>query len=420
MGPVAGLEDQRDGRLAAAAEEDRVDRHAARVVVLVGEDVALLDRRAVAAVRVAGELARSSGVQGSPFQRGGVGRRVLQALPPDVAVLGERDVGEDRVALVDGLASRCGLVCSLVPGATPKKPYSGLTAHRRPSSPMRIQAMSSPIASTFQPGMVGLEHGEVGLAAGARERRRDVLGRRPAGLVSLRISMCSASQPSSRAITWRCAARSTSCRAARCRRSPEPKDQIIRSSGNWTMYLVSLHGQATSSWPGSSGMPTECRAGTHCTSPAASSSSMRRSTWVPMRAITRIEAVTYAESVISMPNIGLLGLEVAHHERDDVHRAALHAARVELAHDGLHLVRVHPVVGGPAVLLVDRADVGAVLDARDVGRVGGRVEGVRLLRRVEPGEGAGGDQGVGELGPLLVGAGAPVDGVRAGSARRPR
>ncbi len=59
------------------------------------------------------------------------------------------------------------------------------------------------------------------------------------------------------------------------------------------MYLVSLHGQATSAWPGSSGMPTECRAGTQRTSwPAASSSSIRRSTWVPMRAMTRIEAVT--------------------------------------------------------------------------------------------------------------------------------
>ena len=71
------------------------------------------------------------------------------------------------------------------------------------------------------------------------------------------------------------------------------------------MYLVSLHGHATSSWPSSSGMPTECSAGTQWkSSPAASSSSILRSTLVPMRAITRIEAVTYAESVISTPNIG--------------------------------------------------------------------------------------------------------------------
>ena len=48
-------------------------------------------------------------------------------------------------------------------------------------------------------------------------------------------------------------------------------------------------------------MPTECSGGHEV---ASSSSSIRRSTLVPMRAITRIEAVTYAESVISTPNIG--------------------------------------------------------------------------------------------------------------------
>ena len=110
----------------------------------------------------------------------------------------------------------------------------------------------------------------------------------------------------------------------------------------------------------------------------------------------------------------LLGLEVAHHERDDVHRAALHAALVELAHDGLHLVGRHPVVGGTRVLLVDRADVGAVLDARHVGRVGRRVEGVRLDLRVELGEGPRRDQRPGQLRPLLVGPGAPVDPVGPG------
>ncbi|CKO20576.1 Uncharacterised protein [Mycobacterium tuberculosis] len=43
----------------------------------------------------------------------------------------------------------------LVPGATPKKPNSGLTAYRRPSLPNRIHAMSSPSVSARQPGMVG-------------------------------------------------------------------------------------------------------------------------------------------------------------------------------------------------------------------------------------------------------------------------
>ena len=93
-----------------------------------------------------------------------------------------------------------GLVCSLVPGATPKKPYSGLTAHRRPSSPIRIQAMSSPIDSTFQPGIVGASIARLVLPQALGNAAATYLVT-PWGEVSLRISMCSASQPSSRAIT---------------------------------------------------------------------------------------------------------------------------------------------------------------------------------------------------------------------------
>src|SRR5205085_8029146 len=93
-----------------------------------------------------------------------------------------------------------GLVCSLVPGATPKNPYSGLTAQSRPSSPTRIQAMSSPSVSTFHPGMVGASIARLVLpqALGNAAATYFVT---PSGLVSLRISMCSASQPSSRAMT---------------------------------------------------------------------------------------------------------------------------------------------------------------------------------------------------------------------------
>ena len=66
------------------------------------------------------------------------------------------------------------------------------------------------------------------------------------------------------------------------------------------MYLVSLHGQGTSFSPAPSGAPSECRAGTK----SALSSSIFFRTTVPHRAMTRIEATTYAESVISTPNLG--------------------------------------------------------------------------------------------------------------------
>ena len=63
------------------------------------------------------------------------------------------------------------------------------------------------------------------------------------------------------------------------------------------MYLVSLHGHGTSAWPGCSGAPTECTARTK--NPSRPSSSRTR---VPMRVMTRMEAATYGESVISTPS----------------------------------------------------------------------------------------------------------------------
>ena len=52
-------------------------------------------------------------------------------------------------SLIDSIA--IGLESYDVPGATPKKPYSGLIALKVPSGPGRIQAMSSPTVSAFQP-----------------------------------------------------------------------------------------------------------------------------------------------------------------------------------------------------------------------------------------------------------------------------
>ena len=60
-----------------------------------------------------------------------------------------------KIELPQSVCMALGLVSMPVPGATPKKPASGLIAYRRPSSPNFIQQMSSPTVSTVQPGMVG-------------------------------------------------------------------------------------------------------------------------------------------------------------------------------------------------------------------------------------------------------------------------
>src|ERR1043165_1483239 len=65
------------------------------------------------------------------------------------------------------------------------------------------------------------------------------------------------------------------------------------------MYLFfgsGEHGHATSVWPASSGMPTECRHWTNSPSPRASIA------FVPMRVIIFIFTATYGESVTCTPN----------------------------------------------------------------------------------------------------------------------
>src|ERR671910_2554047 len=96
-----------------------------------------------------------SGVQSRPFQsvRCAGGSSVIpshQMSPSSVsATLVKMELPRSMVRIAFAL------VFQPVPGATPKKPYSGLSAYSRPSSPNRIHAMSSPSVSTFQPGMVG-------------------------------------------------------------------------------------------------------------------------------------------------------------------------------------------------------------------------------------------------------------------------
>src|SRR5262245_2640014 len=99
-------------------------------------------------------VSSESGVQSRPFQSvrcdgGSVEYPSHQTSPSSVsATLVKTELPFSMVRIAFGL------VFQPVPGATPNRPYSGLTAYRRPSSPNRIQAMSSPRVSTCQPSRV--------------------------------------------------------------------------------------------------------------------------------------------------------------------------------------------------------------------------------------------------------------------------
>ena len=140
-----------------------------------------------------------SGVQSSPCQSIACagGSLVIPSHQTSPSSVRAQFVKIEHLRIV---AMAFGFVLSPVPGATPKKPASGLIACRRPSGPNFIQAMSSPTVSTFQPGSVGISIARLVLphADGNAPVTYFVA---PSGDVSFRISMCSAIQPSSRAIT---------------------------------------------------------------------------------------------------------------------------------------------------------------------------------------------------------------------------
>ena len=100
--------------------------------------------------------------------------------------------------------------------------------------------------------------------------------------------MCSASQPSSRAMTEAIRSARHFLPSKALPPYPEPNDQISRVSGKCTIHLsLSLHGQATSFCPGASGAPTECTHGTNAPSSPSQSATAR-----PIRVIRRMLTAT--------------------------------------------------------------------------------------------------------------------------------
>ena len=150
-----------------------------------------------------------------------LGRRLVgHAFPPHAAFGRQRHIGEDACSS-RASPSRSDWSSPMCRARRQRNPASGLIARSRPFASGLIQAMSSPTVQTFQPSKPCRrnQHGEVRLAAGARERRRDV------GLLALRIFDAEdehvLGHPAfvARHVGRDAQARSISCRAARCRHS---------------------------------------------------------------------------------------------------------------------------------------------------------------------------------------------------------
>src|SRR5438128_8545641 len=108
-----------------------------------------------------------------------------------------------KIVFLERAVIALGLVLTDVPGATPKNPASGFMARRRPSESGVIQAMSSPTVQIFQPFDLNSSGGTII----AKLVLPHALGKAaatyvfwPLGSSIPTMSMCSAIQPSSRAM----------------------------------------------------------------------------------------------------------------------------------------------------------------------------------------------------------------------------
>ena len=169
--PVAGLEDEGHGGGAAAAEQDRGEGNAFRVLPFGVDRRALGGGSGEACVRVSALAATVRGpVIALPVDGVG-GSGAVHAFPPDVAVVGQAYVGEDdifldgvhgdRVRLVGRAGSHAEVAVFRVDGVEGAV-FMG-------PDPGDVVTDDGGLPAGFTVGGGGNEHGQVGLAAGGRE-----------------------------------------------------------------------------------------------------------------------------------------------------------------------------------------------------------------------------------------------------------
>ena len=180
MFPILGLIDQREGTAQAAAEDKRINRHTSRVIPGRIKARAIYSGNRKARIRMCCQTPAIRGpVIALPINQMSRGVAVF-AFPPDIAVIGQRDIGEDRILL----DHRHGIRVRL--GRRPR--------HHTEVTGFRIDRVKLPVITRFDPGNVVTncadgpafitlgrnKHRQIGLATCTWESRSDI------GLLTLR------------------------------------------------------------------------------------------------------------------------------------------------------------------------------------------------------------------------------------------
>ena len=411
LGPVARFGHQRHGGAATAAEDEGINRHASRIVPGRIQRRVVDGRHGETGVGV-GCLAAGLAVFRRPVLAlpvdqvlRGLALVLFHAFPPDVAVIGQGHVGKDHVLVQAGHAVRVGQ-------------RVGARSHAKIAG-FRVDCVQLAIRTRLDPGDVvadrgdlpALEsrrrhqHGEVGLATGARESCRHVV------LLAFGVGHAQDQhvfgQPALVLAHLGC---DTQCQALLA------QQRVAAVAGavgpDFTRFGI-VHDVLDIGVAGPGSLILL----------AFGQRSAYRVHAGHERAIAAqhvVHGLAHARHQLLVHyHVGAVGkldtdmgdraAQRAHAERDHVHGAALHAAVKQRLQGLAHLGGIHPVVGRAGIGLVLRADVGAILDTRHVGRVGPGQEAARTLGRIQLAESAGIDQLLAQAVVLLLAAITPVD-----------
>ena len=314
--------------------------------------------------------------------------RDAHAFPPHIAVVGQHHIGEDGVGLAGFHRHRVGIIGG-ARGDAEEAGFGidraqGAVGGRLDPGDVIANRQRLPVAEALGRH----DHGQVGLAAGAGERRRDV------GFCTLGIF-----QTQNQHVFGQPAF------VASHRRGDPQRQALLAEQG-----VAAVTGTVGPDFTGFREMNNGLAGNDRFARPrhVFLAGGQRRANRVDARHKETVAAQRLKHLAAHAghdPHVGDdigrigdfdadLGNRAAngtHAERDDVQGAALHAAAHQFFQLRPHFIRRRPVVGRAGIFLVQAANEGAIFNPRHIGRMRAGQIGVGPLFRIQLDKSAGGD-----------------------------